>query len=85
MPRTLSIETTKLSPDERVPFIDRARARRGHFRDAGCNYWLFEQADTPGAFVEFTEGPDEPTLRSAHESAPEPELEVSLYVEVELI
>jgi hypothetical protein len=85
MARTLAVETTKLSPDERADFIDRALSRRGHFRGAGCRYWLFEQADAPGTFVEFTEGPDEPTLRSAHASAPEPDLEVSLYVEVELI
>jgi hypothetical protein len=85
MARTLTIETTKLSADERAAFIDRARSRRGHFRGSGCHYWLFEEAETPGTFIEFTEGPDETTLRSAHASAPEPEYEAPLYVEVELI
>ena len=85
MPRTLAIETTKLSADNRAAFIDRSRARRGHFREAGCKYWLFEQTETPGTFIEFTEGPDEATLRSARASAPEHDSEVPLYVEVELI
>ena len=41
---------------------------RTHFQSRGCQYWVFEDADLPGAYIEFAEAADANTLEAAHAS-----------------
>ena len=80
--RALSMRHTVVPPAEREAFRGRARQSRDHYKGAGCNYWLYEEDDLGGAFVEFFEAPSKAALETAHktsEHAPS-----RLYVEVDL-
>ena len=47
--------------------------------------WAFEEAELPGAFLEFVEAADRETLTRAHEAAPDPVIDPNrVYMEVEL-
>ena len=67
---------------EREAFRGRARSMRAHYKSAGCNYWLFEESDLPGAYLEFFEAPDQQSLERAHASMSN--VQSRLYVEVDL-
>jgi hypothetical protein len=75
---------------DRERFLTRARALRTHFQSRGCQYWVFEDAEITGAFVEFTEADDAKKLTEAKASAPTDSLELggdvrpNLYREVTL-
>lgn len=85
MARAITMRHTIAPSPERDEFRERASRSRAHYSAAGCNYWLFEEATLPGAFVEFFEAPDPETLAKAHRTAPQPILESArMYVEVEL-
>lgn len=85
MPRALSMQRTVVPPGDRVKFLERIKAREAHYTSAGCQFWLFEEAALPGAFIEFTEARDIPTLRQAHASAAEPPLDPArVYAQVDL-
>jgi hypothetical protein len=60
---------TIVPPADRDEFHARARRLREHYTGRGCNYWLFEQAALPGAFVEFFEAGDPAALQVAHGGA----------------
>ncbi|MBA4071577.1 MAG: hypothetical protein C0497_07040 [Gemmatimonas sp.] len=85
MPRALSMQRTVVPPDDRAKFLERVSARAAHYTDAGCQYWLFEEAALPGAFIEFTEARDAATLKEAHASATEPPIDPArIYAQVDL-
>lgn len=85
MARSLTIHRTVVTPADRERWFDRARAREAHFTRAGCRYWLFEEQSLPGAFVEFCEANDTPTLKAAHATSPDPVLDPArIYSIVEL-
>ncbi|MBM3908826.1 MAG: hypothetical protein FJ363_12230 [Gemmatimonadetes bacterium] len=85
MARVLSMQRTVVPPAEREAFRARATARAAHYAAAGCQYWVFEEIELPGAFVEFTEARDAEMLRAAHASAAEPPLDPArLYAQVDL-
>jgi hypothetical protein len=85
VPRAISIRHTVVPAPERAEFKDRARRSRGHYAGRGCHYWLFEESQMPGAYVEFFEAKDRETLLAAHGDAPAPIPESArLYLEVEL-
>lgn len=85
MPRAISMRHTVVPSAEKAAFRERARASQAHYARKGCNYWLFEEASLPGAYVEFMEAKDRATLVQAHGDAPMPVLESArLYVQVEL-
>ena len=70
---------------DRQEFRERARLARKHYSGVGCQYWLFEEASLPGAYVEFFEGKDRESLLRAHRDAPSAILDSArMYVEVEL-
>ena len=69
--RALTIHRRIVTPGDRARYLEGARKRREHFERSGCNFWIFEEAGLPGAFVEFTEGPSRPTLAAALAGAPE--------------
>ena len=71
MGRALTSQRSVVLGAERETFLGRLRARRDYYAQAGCNYWVFEERDMPGAFVEFIEAPDARKLRDALVKAPE--------------
>lgn len=71
MGRALTSQRSVVLGHERDAFLQRLRARREYYMKAGCNYWVFEEKDLPGAFVEFIEAPDAKRLREALSGAPE--------------
>ncbi len=71
MPRELTLHRTIVTPAERERFLARARDRRTHFQSHGCQYWVFEEADLGGAFIEFAESSTVDALSAAHAGAPD--------------
>lgn len=75
---------------DRERFLTRARALKSHFQSRGCQYWVFEDAEITGAFVEFTEADDTRKLSEALAATPSESLELggdvrpNLYREVTL-
>ena len=64
--------------------MDRARELRAHYQAKGCHFWVFEERDLTGAFIEFAEGPSAEQLASAHAAVPEALLDPHrIYREVE--
>jgi hypothetical protein len=83
--RALSLQRTIITPSDRERFFVRVRELRTHYQAAGCHYWLFEERDLTGAFIEFAEGPTAEQLAAAHASVPEALLDPHrIYSEVEL-
>ena len=83
--RALTIHRTIVTPPEREKYFARSRARAEWFKRANCNFWVFEEAALPGAFIEFTEGPSAAVLAAALAAAPESNGDPArVYQEVEL-
>jgi hypothetical protein len=83
--RALSLQRTIVTPGDRTRFLDRARQLRAHFSAHDCRYWVFEEAELPGAFIEFTESGDVAALIAALTEAPEPVLDPGrIYREIAL-
>ena len=70
MPRALSIQRSIVPAAERAKFIERLKARRDHYTQRGCEFWVFEETALAGAFIEFAEAPDAATLTAAHVGIP---------------
>ena len=71
MGRALTSQRSVVLGAERETFLQRLRSRRDYYTKAGCNYWVFEEKDMPGAFVEFIEASDPKRLREAIVKAPD--------------
>jgi hypothetical protein len=85
MSRALTIQRTLVTPRDREQFAVRLQRKHAYYAQAGCRYWVFEEAGLPGAFLEFFEAPDPATLSRAHAAAPERVLDPArIYQEVEL-
>lgn len=85
MARALTIKRAIVTKSDRAVYLDRLRARRDHYKRAGCQFWVFEEIGLPGAFIEFTEASDAGVLAAAHAAAAEQPLDASrIYREVEL-
>jgi hypothetical protein len=65
VPRVLRIVAIRVNPEGRAEYIERARDRRETFRAHGCNFWVYEDAGTLGAFTEFVEAKDPGAIRDA--------------------
>ena len=72
MSRVLTMHRKIVPPQERKTYFDRLRAKRDYYKRANCTFWACEEDGLPGAFLEFFEAPDAPTLTAAHAAAPEP-------------
>lgn len=85
MSRALTVQRTLVTPNERERYQERLKRKRQYYTEAKCRFWVFEEADLPGAFLEFIEAADADTLARAQASAPEPQLDPArIYTEVEL-
>jgi hypothetical protein len=72
MSRVLTMHRKIVPPQERKSYFDRLRAKRDYYKRANCTFWAFEEDGLPGAFLEFFEAPDAPTLTAAPADVPEP-------------
>lgn len=70
MPHALTMNRTIVPTADRERFLTRARSLKSHFQSRGCQYWVFEDAEITGAFVEFTEADDARKLSDAQASVP---------------
>ncbi|MFL5576467.1 MAG: hypothetical protein ACJ79S_10915 [Gemmatimonadaceae bacterium] len=85
MPRALTVKRTVVPKGERKVYLERLKQRTAYYTRAGCNFWVFEEAGLPGAFIEFTEAPSAAVLSAAHAAGPEPPLDAHrIYTQVEL-
>ena len=85
MPRALTMQRTIVPEGERKRYLARLRERKAYYEGVNCNFWIFEEAELPGAFIEFTEARDRAALAAAHAGAPESVVDPSrIYVEVEI-
>jgi hypothetical protein len=85
MARALSVQRTLVTPGEREKFFERMKRKQQHYARSKCHFWVFEEANLPGAFLEFVEAPDTQSLARAHATAPDPAIDPArIYREVEL-
>ncbi|MGH7664721.1 MAG: hypothetical protein ACRENI_10570 [Gemmatimonadaceae bacterium] len=86
MARVLLMQRSIIPHHERRKYLERLLGKKAHYEGASCRFWVFEEADLPGAFLEFMEGPDARTLATAHDSSPERLIDAQrMYREVELV
>jgi hypothetical protein len=65
--------------------MEKLRARRAYYANAKCRFWVFEESDLAGAFIEFIESDDPGTLEQALAGAPDHVVDAArIYREVEL-
>lgn len=85
MARALTLKRTVVPHAERKKYVERLRVRRDYYKRANCNFWVFEEAGLPGAFIEFTEAADAAVLTAAHANAPDVVFDATrVYREVEI-
>lgn len=85
MSRVLTLQRTLVPRGDRERFFERMRRKHDHYTRAKCKFWVFEEVDLPGAFIEFFEATDTATLARAHATAPDAVLDAGrVYTEVEL-
>ncbi len=79
------MQRTTVPSGERKRFLERLRTRRDHYTQAGCRYWVFEDIQLPGRFIEFVEAGEEKALIEAIEASPERHVDAGrVYRETEL-
>ncbi|HEX8716123.1 MAG TPA: hypothetical protein VF722_04025 [Gemmatimonadaceae bacterium] len=85
MARTLTIQRSIVPMNDRAKFLHSLRAKRAYYASANCRFWVFEEADLAGAFMEFVEANDAQTLEQAQRKAPHQIMDaMRIYREVEL-
>lgn len=66
MARVLTFREHSVQTAHRPAYLADAAHRQQLARAARANFWVFEHADEPGRFVEFTEGADASAVVRAH-------------------
>ena len=85
MPRVLTMQRSIVPKPDRQKYLERLPQKKAHFKRSNCRYWVFEDIELAGAFVEFMEADDVETLIAAQADAPNrSERPVPVYREVEL-
>jgi hypothetical protein len=85
VPRALTLQRSIVPAGGRQKFMDKLQARHAYYAKANCTYWAFEEAELPGAFIEFIEARDGETLARALAGAPDPVVDAArIYQEVQL-
>jgi len=83
--RALTIRRSIVPLADRKKFLQKLKSRRAYFVDAGCKFWVFEESDLAGAFVEFVEADDAKTLAKAlADASDQPADAVRIYEEVDV-
>jgi hypothetical protein len=83
--RALTLRRSIVPLADRKKFLQKVKTRRTYFVGAGCRFWVFEESDLSGAFVEFIESDEAKTLAKAlAESPDQPADAVRIYEEVDV-
>jgi len=83
--RALTMKRSIVPLSERKAFMQKLQARRAYYTAAQCRFWVFEESDLAGAFIEFIEASDAGTLAKALAGAPNHVVDAArIYQEVEL-
>ncbi|HEY9450308.1 MAG TPA: hypothetical protein VIQ60_11205 [Gemmatimonadaceae bacterium] len=83
--RSLTIQRSIVPLSDRKKYMHKLRARKAYYTSAKCRFWVFEETDLAGAFIEFIEAEDPALLAKALAEAPESLVDASrIYQEVEL-
>jgi hypothetical protein len=82
--RALTLQRIVVPASDRKKFLAKVQARHAYYTGAKCKHWVFEEAELPGAFMEFIEAADGETLAAVLANAPDPVLDrARIYQEVE--
>ena len=65
MARILTAAQVQIRPEQEATYVAVVQQLAGRLALRGQKVWLFRHRQTPGLFLEFTEGQDEGTHRSA--------------------
>ena len=85
MARALTIQRSIVPASDRKKFMEKLRARLAYYSAANCRFWVFEEIELTGAFMEFVEAEDAETLAKALAGAPDHVVDPArIYEEVEL-
>jgi hypothetical protein len=85
MSRSLAVHRVVIPSGNRADYLARLHVRKEYFKRANCAFWVFEEGELPGAFLEFTEAKDPHVLAAAMVAAPDaPPQAPRIYTEVEL-
>ena len=85
MARALTLQRSIVPLGDRRKYLERLSARKAYYVRANCRFWVFEEADLAGAFMEFMEASDGDTLSRALQGAPESVIDAArIYQEVEI-
>jgi hypothetical protein len=85
MSRSLAVHRIVVPSGSRADYLARLHVRREYFKRANCAFWVFEEGELPGAFLEFTEAKDPDVLAAAMAAAPDaPSQAPRIYTEVDL-
>lgn len=85
MARALTIQRSIIPLSERKKYLGHLREQQAYFAAAQCRFWVFEETDLAGAFIEFVEAADASTLGKALAAAPRQVVDAArIYQEVEL-
>lgn len=90
MPRALAIQRLVVPARDRARYLEGLARRKAIFRREGCNFWVFEEAEIIGAFVEFAEAGSAEALAAALAAAAETDAgpkegaRLPIYIEVPL-
>jgi hypothetical protein len=83
--RSLTIQRSIVPLSERKKYMLKLHARKAYYTGASCKFWVFEETDLAGAFIEFIEAEDPSVLAKALAEAPESLVDAfRIYQEVEL-
>ena len=80
--RALAMRHSAVPTGDRDAFRARAREAQAQYTGAGCRYWVYEDAELPGAYVEFFEAESKEMLEKANSGAKQPPSR--MYLEVDL-
>jgi hypothetical protein len=64
--RVLSIVEVHVNSEQRSDYLTGLAATRAAASAAHAHFWVFENEEEPGRFVEFTEGSDAASVASVH-------------------
>lgn len=86
MARTLAMHRVTVPTRDREKYLRQVSERARHYLEANCRFWVFEDSEMRGAFVEFVEADSADILLDAHKDAPGQILEPRpIYNKVEIL
>ena len=66
MARVLTMREKTVAPSERDAYLQDVQRQRASAGALNVHFWVFENHDEPGRFVEFTEGADATAIAQWH-------------------